>query len=93
MTNQTIFKVLILTLFFIMFFGIYRVYELFYSSYFNQIEYTQLATIGHKQVSTKTEVLFSEFKNLKTITLSLVTSFLIILGKKLLSKKSNLYIA
>lgn len=87
MTNQTIFKVLILTLFFIIFFGTYRVYELFYYSYFNQIEFTQLATIGDKQVSTKMEVLFSEFKNLKTISLSLVTSLLIVFGKKLLSKK------
>jgi hypothetical protein len=90
MINKTIFKALILTSFFIISFGIYRVCEVFYSYYFNQIEYTQLATIGNKAMLTKTDVLLSEFKNIKTIMLSLVTNFFIVFGKKLYTKKSNL---
>lgn len=70
----------------------YRVYEIFYSSYFKQIEYSHLATIGDKEMLTKTDVLLSGFTNLKTIMLSLVTSFFIVFGKKLLTKKSNLLI-
>lgn len=84
---KMLFKILLLAFLFILLFGIFRVYEVFYSLYFNQKEYIQIATIGDNEMLTKTDVLFSEFKNLKTITLSIIASFLIISGKKLLAIK------
>lgn len=67
--------------------GFYRVYEIFYPSYFSQTEYSQIAFFGDEEIPTKKEILFSEFKNLKTITVSSIISFLIIYGEKLLNRK------
>lgn len=83
---KMLFKILLLASVFILLFGIFRVYEIFYSSYFNQTEYIQIATIGNKEMPTKIELLFSVFGNFKIIALSIISSFLIIYGKKLLLK-------
>lgn len=87
---KMLFQILLLAFIFILLFGIFRVYEVFYSSYFNHLEYTQIATIGNKETPTKIELLFSGFGNFKIIVLSIVISFLIICVKKRLAKKNNL---
>lgn len=78
---------LIMTSIFILLCGIYRFYELFYSSYFNQIEYTQIAFIGNEEMPTKSEILFSGFKDLQAIIVSSIISALIIYGKNLFLKR------
>lgn len=80
------FKILLIAFIFIMLFGLFRVYKIFYSSYFNQTEYVQTATIGNKEMPTKIELLFSVFGNFEIIALSIISSFLLIYGKKLLLK-------
>lgn len=83
---KMLFKILLLAFVFILLVGIFRVYEVFYSSYFNQTEYIQIATIGNKEMPKKIELLFSEFGNFKIIVISIIASFLIICGKKLFVK-------
>jgi hypothetical protein len=83
---KLLFKILLFAFIFILLFGFFRVCEVFYSSYFNQTEYVQIATIGNKEIPTKIELLFLEFRNLITIIISLVSSIIIICGKKLLLK-------
>jgi hypothetical protein len=87
MKKRKIILFIILTCIFILFVGIYRVYEMFYSSYFNQIEYTQIAFIGNKEMPTKREILFSGFNDLKIIILNSLISILIINGKRILNRK------
>ena len=87
MKNRKIILFIILTCIFISFVGIYRVYEMFYSSYFNQIEYTQIEFIGNKEIPTKREILFSGFNDLKIIILNSLISILIINGKRILNRK------
>lgn len=79
-------KTLLLASIFILLFGIFRVYEIFYSTYFNQTEYIQIATIGDNEMPTKSELLFSGFGNFKIIVLSIIAGFLVIYGKKQLAK-------
>ncbi|UOK41599.1 MULTISPECIES: hypothetical protein [Flavobacterium] len=83
MSKRSIILFLIIASILILLVGFYRVYEIFYHSYFNQTEYSQIAFIGNEEIPTKKEIVFSEFKNLKTITISSVISILIIYGKKL----------
>ncbi len=87
MPKRTIILFLIITSVLILFFGFFRVYEIFYSSYFNQTEYTQIAFIGNEEIPTKMEILFLEFKNLRTITISSIISILIMYGKKIVNRK------
>lgn len=67
--------------------GFYRVYEVFYPSYFNQTGYSQIAFIATNEIPTKKEILFSEFENLKTIAISSIISIVIVYGKKIVPLK------
>ncbi len=87
MSKRTIILFIIITSIFILLFGVYRIYEMFYSSYFNQTEYTQIAFIGSETISTKKEILFSGFKDLKIIAISSFISILIINRKRILNRK------
>ncbi|WP_298136374.1 hypothetical protein [Flavobacterium sp.] len=87
MSKRKIISIIILTFIFILLVGVYSVYELFYSSYFNQMDYTQIASIGNEEISTKIEMLFSGFKDLKVILISSLISVLIINGKRILNLK------
>jgi hypothetical protein len=87
MSKRIIILFIIITSILILLFGIYRVYEIFYSSYFNQTEYTQIAFIGNEGIPTKKEILFSGFRDLKIIAISSFISILIINGKRILNRK------
>ena len=87
MSKRKIILFIILTSIFILFVGIYRVYEIFYPSYFNQTEYTQIAFIGNEGIPTKKEILLSGLKDLKIIAISSFISILIINGKRILNRK------
>ncbi|WP_298117119.1 hypothetical protein [Flavobacterium sp.] len=87
MSKRKIISFIILTFIFILFVGVYSVYEVFYSSYFNQMDYTQIASIGNDEIPTKLEMLFSGFKDLKVILISSLISVLIINGKRILNLK------
>lgn len=83
MSKCSIILFLVITSALVLLIGFYRVYEIFYHSYFNQTEYSQIAFIGNKEIPTKIEILFSGFKNLKTIAISMIVSIVIINGKKI----------
>lgn len=83
MSKRSIILFLIIVSILILLSGFYRVYEIFYSSYFNQLEYSQIAYIGNGETPTKKDILFSGFKNLKTIMISSTISILIIYSKNL----------
>jgi len=87
MSKSKIILFIIFTSMLILSVGIYSVYELFYSSYLNQTEYTQIASIGNEGIPTKKEVLFSGFKDQKIIAISAFISILIINGKRILNRK------
>ena len=87
MSKRKIVLFIILTSIFILFVGIYKVYEIFYTTYFNQTKYTQIAFIGNSEIPTKKEILFSGFKDLKIVTINSLISFLIINGKEILNRK------
>ncbi len=87
MSKRIIILFIIITSIFILLFGIYRVYVIFYSSYFNQTEYTLIAFIGNEGISIKKEILFSGFKDLKIIAIGSFISVLIINGKRILNRK------
>lgn len=89
-SKRTFILILVVTSIFILLWGIYRVYEIFYPSYFNQTEYTQISFIGNEKIPTKSEILFSGFKNIEVIIVSSIISFFIVSAKKLfLSKNKN----
>jgi cell division septal protein FtsQ len=83
MSKRSIILFLVITSILVLLVGFYRVYEIFYHSYFNQTEYCQIAYTGNKEISTKKEILFYGFKNLKIIAISTIISILIINGKKI----------
>jgi hypothetical protein len=87
MSKRQIILSIILISILILFVGIYRVYEIFYYSYFNQTEYTQIAFIGNRGIPTKTEILFSGFKDLKIILINTFISIVIVNGKRILNRK------
>lgn len=86
MSKRLIISFLILTSLIILLIGVYRVYNLFYNSYFSSTSYTQIAFIGNKEIPTKTEILFSGFKSLKVITISSIISIVAIYSKKMLNR-------
>lgn len=88
MSKRSIILFFILTSIAILSFGVYRIYEIFYSSYFNQVEYAQVAFLGNQEIPTKKEILFSGFKDLKIIPSSALISIIIIyVGKLFLHRK------
>lgn len=60
--------------------GLYSVYEIFYSPYFNHLEVVQLAFEGNR-IPSKAEIVFSQFRNFKTVIICLTASILIVYGK------------
>lgn len=87
MTKRSMAIFFIITILFILLFGIYRVYEIFYSSYFSPTEYTQTAFIGEDENPTKMEILLYGFQDLKVVVISSVVSILIICYTKLIRRR------
>lgn len=61
---------------FIVFYGVFEVYQAFYSGYFNQTDFTDV-TFNSSTVPAKTEVLFWGFTNLKVVFSSIIAGILI----------------
>lgn len=87
MSKRLIVLFLIITSLLILLVGFYRIYEIYYPSYFSPTVYTQITFIGNGEIPTKKEILFSGFKNFKILTISSIISILIIYGKKTLNRK------
>lgn len=87
MTKRVIILFFLITIALIVFHGLYRIYEIFYPSYFTQTGYNQIAFIGNKELLTKNELLFYGFKDLKVLLISSLCSFLMIFCFKLIRRK------
>lgn len=60
MSIRKIILILILNVIFLLLYGFYREYQIFYVSYFNQIEYIHIGFIDTKEVPTKIEIFFQD---------------------------------
>jgi len=77
MTKGLVINFFVTTLLLVLLHGFFRVYEVFYSSYFNQTEYTQTAFIGNGNMPNKYELLFYGFTSFKVLTVSIILSLII----------------
>ena len=83
--RKTIIYFLLIFLIVVFSFGIYRLYDVFYSGYFNIGEYRQIAFLGERQ--TKLQILLYGFTDLQVLLLSI--SFSIIFIFALRKRKNN----
>lgn len=85
MTKRLVIIFFITTVLLVLLHGIFRIYEVFYPSYFNQTEYTQTVFIGNGKILEKHELLFYGFTSFKVLTVSIILS-VIICSFKLIKK-------
>ena len=81
------FSIFFLTIILILIYGIYITYDIFYSNYFDQVNYSDTTFIGTTKIPSKIEIIFSGFKNLKIIIICFFISTILIQTLLKLKKK------
>ncbi|MCI9844270.1 hypothetical protein [Flavobacterium pectinovorum] len=77
MTKRLVTIFFVTTILLVLLHGVFRIYEVFYPSYFNQKEYTQIAFIENGKMPDKYELLFYGFTSFEVLTVSLILSLII----------------
>lgn len=77
MTKRLVIIFFVTTILLVLLHGVFRIYEVFYPSYFNQTEYTQAAFIGNGKMPDKYELLFYGFTSFKVLTICIILSLII----------------
>lgn len=77
MTKRLVIIFFITTILLVLLHGFFRICEIFYPSYFNQTEYTQIAFIENGKMPDKYELLFYGFTSFEILTVSVILSLII----------------
>ena len=78
---KKIFWAVIISVILILSYGIYLIFNIYYSNYFSQTTYVDTTFINFEKVPTKFEILFWGFKDFRIILTSVIVSIIIILIK------------
>ena len=89
MNFKYLLKTTILSALFILVSGIYNVYNIFYSNYFDQLTYEVQTWEGRSTPPTEKEILLLGFKNIDTIIGSILISTLVLELQKRLKVEKN----
>lgn len=87
MTFKKIFITALGTILIIFCYGLYHIYDIFYANYFDQVSYTQVVWPGRTAVPSKLEILLWGFTDIKTVSLSLLSTIILLTILKSLKRK------